>query len=128
MAEYFETPDLDSNRGWRGIGNINWSRYRVLEKNIKSGSAGTLQSLIANDKRIRNSRTATAAYAEAWAWTYYLIRWKPKEYTSYLQMFSAKRRLVWDDPETRLAEFRSHFGPDLEALQTDFLKRMGRLK
>ena len=84
-----------------------------------------------DDKRVINGMTdinQLAPFKYPWAWNYFLIRWRPKEYTAYLKMLSKKRRLVWDGPETRLAEFNKFFGPDLETLEADFLKRMSRLK
>ncbi|MEO2045350.1 MAG: DUF1570 domain-containing protein [Pirellulales bacterium] len=128
LAMYFETPDLSSRSGWRGIGNVNYPRLKRLHQNAASGKMGSLRSLIANDRRIKTPSTAVDAYAEAWAWNYFLIRWRTKEYVAYLKMLADKGQLVWDDPATRLAEFREYFGEDVQALEADFKKRMGRLK
>ena len=128
LAVYFETPDLGSSRGWRGIGKVNYTRFDRFRDNMATGKAASLSRLIANDRRLQDPRTAVDAYAEAWAWNYFLIHWRPKQYTAYLNMLAAKRPFAMDDPETRLAEFRKHFGEDLEALERDFLERMSRLK
>ncbi len=128
LAVYFETPDLSSSRSWRGVGNVNYSRWDRFRANVHSGRVGTLQSLIKDDHRIRNPSTAVDAYAEAWAWNYFLIRWRPEQYTSYLKMLAAKPRLTIDKPSTRLSDFKQHFGNDLDALKDDFYRRMTRVK
>jgi len=35
---------------------------------------------------------------------------------------------VWDDPKTRLEEFRRVFGSDLSRLDADFLRYMSKLR
>jgi len=32
--------------------------------------------------------------------------------------------MVWDDPSTRLAEFKQFFGNDLQKLDTEFIRYM----
>ena len=89
---------------------------------------GSLTPLLANDKRIREPRTAVDAYAEAWALTYYLVRHKPKQYVAYLKMLSEKPPMVWDDADTRLAEFKQFFGDDLDKVETDFLRQVQKIR
>ena len=128
LAVYFETPDLSSGQGWRSIGAVNRSRLAAFRQNLPQRAAGSLAGLLANDERMREVRTAPAAYAEAWALNYYLIRHKPKQYVDYMKMLSAKPQLVWDDEQTRLAEFKQFFGDDLAALEGDFLRYMRTVK
>ena len=128
LAMYFETPDLSSNRSWSGIGNVNYARWDLFCENYANGKVGDLKSLIIDDSRIRNPRTAVDVYAESWAWTYFLIKWHPQEYVAYLKTLAAKPLLRMDDREKRLAEFQAHFGADLGDLQDEFGRRMSRLK
>lgn len=127
LAVFFETPDLSSSRSWSGIGKVNYSRWDRFRQNVNNGRAGDLRSLIATDDRISNSRSAVDAYAESWAWTYFLIKWHPEEYVAYLKTLSAKPQLAMDTPQTRLTDFRKHFGNDLDALRDEFIRRMSRL-
>ena len=128
LAMYFETPDLSSSRSWSGIGNVNYARWDLFRDNYTRGKVGTLKSLVVDDSRIRNPRTAVDVYAESWAWTYFLIKWHPKEYVAYLKTLAAKPLLRLDDRETRLAEFQAHFGENLGKLQDEFYRRMSRIK
>lgn len=127
LAVYFETPDLRSTSGWRGIGKVNYPRLNLFRRNVATGKAGSLRSLIADDRRMKDPRTAVDAYAEAWAWNYFLIHGRPKQYTAYLKMLADKPRMVRSDPKTRLAEFRQHFGEDMQALEADFARYLSRL-
>lgn len=128
LAMYFETPDLASNRSWSGIGKVNYERWNLFLDNYHAGKLGTLKSLIVDDSRIRNPRMAVDAYAESWAWTYFLIKWHPKKYTAYLKMLREKQVLSSDDPITRLSDFQKHFGKNLGELEDDFFRRMSRIK
>jgi len=128
LAMYFETPDLSSARSWRGIGNVNYSRFDRFAENYDAGRVAPLTRLVGDDEMFRHPETAADSYAQAWAWNYFLIRWRPKEYAAYLKMLKDKPLLVEDEPKKRVAEFRKHFGEDLAALEDEFYRRMRRVK
>lgn len=129
MAMYFETPDLNNRTGWRTIGQINRARLNQFKQSLaKRRSPGSLVSLISNDQRLTTSETALEAYAEAWAFTYFLIKKRRVQYEEYLFKLSQKPPLVWNKPEERLEEFRAAFGEDLEQLDEEFLRYFARLR
>lgn len=124
IAVYFETPDLSGSRGWRTVDVVNPIRQRVFLKYLETRPPGSLQSLIQDDERFRNPRTASEAYAEAWALNYYLLRRHRDEYLEYLQLLAEKQPLETTDPQKRMAEFRQCLGEDLNALDEDFVRYM----
>lgn len=128
LAIYFETPDLSSATGWRGIGRVNRPRLIAFRKNLAKRADDALESLIADDRRFRDAGQAADAYADAWALNYYLIRQRPKQYADFLQHLAKKQPLVWNTPEERLAEFKKFFGDDLAELETDFLRQMRKVR
>lgn len=128
LAMFCETPDLYSNRSWSGIGKVNYERWDLYRDNANVGKVGTLRSLIVDDGRFRDPRTAVDAYAEAWAWTYFLITWHTDEYVAYLKEISEKPLLTSEDKQGRLADFARHFGGDFEQLEDDFYRRMSRVE
>lgn len=128
LAVYFETPDLQSPKGWRNIGAVNQPRLTQFRDYLARRPPNSLESLITEDKRMREVRGAVDAYAEAWALNYYLIRNHPKQYIAYIKMLSEKQQLLWDDPATRLKEFREAFGDDLSKLDADFLRQMQKVR
>jgi hypothetical protein len=128
IAVYFETPDLNTDKGWRTIGAVNGSRLERFREYLNARPQGSLKSLIADDKRFRDTRNALDAYAEAWALNYYLIRQHPKQYVAYLKMLSEKKQLLWDDPEERTKEFQAAFGDNLGQLDADFVRQIQKLR
>jgi hypothetical protein len=127
MAVYFEAPDLTSSRGWRGIGRVNYPRLETFRRNLPNWRRDSLATLVADNRRFRDPQTAVAAYADAWALNYYLIKFRTKDYANYLKLLAQKRSLMEDDPDTRLDEFKQHFG-DLRTLEREFLKQMSRVE
>ena len=128
IAVYFETPDLASAKGWRTIGAVNTNRLARFREYLPGRPAASLKSLVADDKRIRDTRSALDGYAEAWALNYFLIHHYPKQYVAYLQMLSQKKPLLWDEPEARLKEFQEAFGDNLGQLDAEFLRQMQKVR
>lgn len=124
VAIYFETPDLQSAKGWRNIGGVNRVRLAEFRQFQSRRPADSLVTLVSNDDRFRAARTAPEAYAEAWAWNYFLIRTRLKEYLAYMRQLSDKKPLRYDTPEERIAQFKQAFGDDLEKLDAEFLRYM----
>ena len=126
IAVYFETPDLGSRRGWRGIGDPNWPRLDRFRGYLRRRPPDSLVTLISDDTRLKSTETGQDAYAEAWALTYFLIKRYPDEYVEYLKLLSQKRPLFYDDAETRLREFKAAFGDDLEKLDAELVRSATR--
>jgi hypothetical protein len=128
IAQYFETPDLRSPKGWRGVGkDVNPPRLEQFRQYLTARPANSLETLIRDDKRFRDPKQSLDAYAEAWALTYFLIRQHPKEYIAYLAVLSKKEALLWDDAKTRIDEFREAFG-ELKSVDAEFLRYVNRLR
>ena len=70
LAVYFETPDLQSAKGWRNIGAVNRPRLDRFREYQSSRGQNSLTTLVSGDKRMRDPRQALDAYAEAWALNY----------------------------------------------------------
>lgn len=122
LAIYFETPDLQSAKGWRSIGGVNRVNLLNFRQYMQTRTKDGFKSLIGDDTRFRDSKLASQAYAEAWTLSYYLNQRKSEAYVAYLKELSQSKPLVSETPEDRMALFRKHFGEDLSALEEDFLK------
>lgn len=135
MAVFFEAPEASSTRGWRGIGKVNYRRLATFRRNLPKWNNTTLLSLIATDKRLRDPRTGGAAYADAWALNYFLIKRRGDAYVAYVKELSEREPLKEAYPNAkgpkaesaaRVAKFKEHFG-DLEKLQREMMKMMSKL-
>jgi len=127
IAMYFETPDLKRSTGWAGVGEVNRARLAHFRDYLRRRPADSLETLIADDARFRDTKTGLDAYAEAWALTYYLIHRRPDQFVAYLKAMSAKRPLFDDDPKTRIEEFRAAFG-ELKRLDAEMVRYMMRVR
>ncbi|QGJ69016.1 DUF1570 domain-containing protein [Planctomycetales bacterium 10988] len=127
IALYFETPDLNSSRGWRTIGAVNRVRLNQFKKYLSYRPEDSIETLLRDDNRMKNPQQMKDAYSEAWAFTYFLLRNHPEEFIEYLSMLSEKPRLIWDDPQERIHEFQHYVG-DLEIREREFLRYMKRLR
>jgi hypothetical protein len=121
LAVYFESPDFSSSQGWSTIGKVNQYNLREFSNYLRQRPADSLITLLSDDQRFRNSATSTAAYAEAWALNYYLLRRRSKEYAEYLTYLSQKPPLGQSDPKVRVEEFKKFFGEDLQKFDQQFL-------
>ena len=128
IAVFFETPDVGNSRGWRKIGLVNRLRLAQFHKYFPRRPADSLVSLISDDARFRDVGQGADAYAEAWALTYFLLDHRTEEYIKYLQLLSAKKPQLWDDPAARLDDFKQAFGEDLQDLDKDFIRVIGGLR
>jgi hypothetical protein len=121
---YFETPDLTSSRGWRNIGGVNRVRLADFLRYLPRRPRDSLQTLIRDNERFRHTQWAPAAYGEAWALNYFLVRKRLPQYVEYLKAISNKPPLIDDSPKERLAEFAKFFGDDLDRFDAEFLRYM----
>ena len=128
LAVYFETPDLRSAQGWRNIGGVNTYRLGRFHQYARNRGSDSLPRLVSEDGRFRKPDQALDAYAEAWAFNYFLIRQKPKEYVQYLQQLAERKAMIYDTPEERLATFRKIFGDKLTTLDNEFLRAMATVR
>lgn len=124
MAMFFESPDLDSKAGWRGVGNVNRDRLSHFVTIAAYRAPDALDRLVIDDDYFRNGRTANDAYAEAWAFTYFLARAKNDLYINYLKIINNRPPLVAYTPEERLADFRKAFGKSPAEMEDEFQRYM----
>ncbi len=124
VATCFETPDLRSQTGWRGIGSLNTPR---LERFRRSYQAGDLEEIVADDARFRDAESAVDAYAAAWALTWFLMETRREKFVAYLALLAAKVPCTDYGRDARLADFATAFGP-LADLERAFLRHIDRVE
>jgi hypothetical protein len=122
IAIYFETPNLESTKGWRNVGAVNRFNLVNFRKYLPRRPPGSLPQLLLDDKRFRDSAAAPDAYAEAWALTYFLLQTRGEAYVRYLKTLAEQKPLVDVSPQQRLADFKRFFGDDLVTLENEFLR------
>ncbi|MCA9217034.1 MAG: DUF1570 domain-containing protein [Planctomycetales bacterium] len=127
LAIYFETPDLGRSRGWATIGAKNQVRLGQMKRYTQNRPAHSLKSLIVDNARFRDTRTAETAYAEAWSLCYFLRKQSPKQFDQYMRLLQKKPTAVEDSPHQRLDEFEATFG-SLDEIEPRFMKMISNLR
>ena len=125
VAIYFETPDLGSDRGWRGIGGVNPPRR---ERFLASRRPGWLTGIVRDDGAFREAAGALDAYAGAWAATAFLLQTRKAAFVAYVRTLSRKEPLAEDDADARLADFVAAFGAEPAALEEPIAQFVARMK
>ncbi len=125
---FFESPDLNGDKGgWGTIGLINKHNYQSFLQYAPQRDEGSLVQLLTDDNRFRDPKTMASAYGESWAFNYFLLKTKSKQYVEYLKYLSELPPLGEFDPNQRVADFKKFFGDDLKSLDRDFMKFMSKL-
>ena len=125
IATYFETPDVASDRGWRGIGGINRPR---LDRYLAAQRPGVIPAIVLDDEPFRRADEALDNYARAWALTYFLVQTRREAFVSYLRTLAEKPPFAADSPEIRRQDFLDAFGSTPEELEEPLLKFIARLR
>ena len=125
MALFFETPDLTRPGRWNAVGQINPINHARWWRYFSRRPAGSLRSMIGSDARFEDASTAEAAYGEAWALTYYLLRTRGNDYARYLSEIRDTSPSQVLAPEQRIDMFTSIFG-DLESVDRALVTYMKR--
>ncbi len=128
LAMYFETPDLTSSRGWRAIGRVNDLRLSMFRKSIPTRASRSMETMLTSGDAFRDPKLALDAYAEAWAFNYFLLNRHSEKYVEYLKYMSEKPQLQYDSSETRLGDFKKYFGDDLSLLDREFIDYIQKLE
>ncbi len=128
MAVFFESPDFSTSRGWRSIGKVNTVNLARFQRYVPRRGAESLSTLLADDMRFRQEASASDAYSEAWAMTYFLLRTRKKEYISFLKKLSEGKPLEVRVAQERIELFEQVLGTDLATLDRQFLAYMSRVQ
>lgn len=128
LATMFEAAGVyDSYHHTRRKDRINRGRFRAFRQQTHSNHGPTpLEAMIASDRRFRTD--PAAAYAEAWAFTFYLVETQPRRYASYLGRTARRPPFTRYTPAQRTGDFVSVFGDDWPMLQARFLRFMAGLR
>ncbi|MFN3153422.1 DUF1570 domain-containing protein [Bremerella sp.] len=124
LAIYFETPDVSSSRGWRGIGQVSVPRLKQFQQAARESSQPFLPDMLTNDDSLRKAATAMDRYSQAWAVTYFLQKRKPEQYDAYLKELSEIQPLHDPSQTERVRLFQKHFGADVMELENEVRQMM----
>lgn len=128
LAMQFETFDPRTRNSTRTIGVPHRHRLQqFLDYARKRRPPNSLETLIATNERFVDPNVAIDAYAEAWAFTYFLMHHKRNEYEDFLSQIAKLKPLEFTSAEDHVQAFQHVFGDDWESLDQEFLRVLSRL-
>ncbi|MGY8767249.1 MAG: DUF1570 domain-containing protein [Pirellulales bacterium] len=122
LATMFEAPGVWNSSQFRHQKDrINRERWAYFVQHAKSRrKAGSLESFIASDQHFKIN--PSAAYAEAWALSFYLMESSPKQYSQYLAQVAARPAGSRYSAQQRVKDFQAAFGQDLKMMEARMLR------
>jgi hypothetical protein len=128
LAMMFEAPGVYNSRSnTRFSDRVNRERLRVFQKWIvPQHKPEVLASMVASD-HICETRAA-GAYAEAWAFSFFLMETEPAKYEQYLKRTASHPPFQQYTSAQRTADFQAIFGTDWRMLEARFLRFMAEVK
>ncbi len=128
LGTLFEAPGVWNSAAFtRQQDRINRVRLEDFRAYVNQGRPkGSLLSLIGSDRLFQTN--VAAAYAESWAFSFYLMETRPREYARILLKTADRPSFEDYSSSERVADFISIFGKDIELLETNFLQYMSRIR
>ena len=116
----------NSSRYPRQADRFNRERLTAFHRSMARRKEGSLADFVTTDRPFETD--ILAAYAEAWALTFFLSETEPRKWVEYLRKTAELRPLVAERSPERLRDFTAVFGSDLRMLETRFLRFMEELR
>ena len=122
LAMLFEAPGVNDPHDWPRLADrVNRDRLQAFRRYVAPRHRPeALSSMVATDDWFRAD--PTAAYAEAWALSFFLVETEPSKYMRYLKLTAAGRPFQKTTTAQRTADFTSVFGTDWQMLEARFLR------
>lgn len=107
--------------------------YSSLPDRINSGRLSQFRQFLANGRQpytfaelISSDdmffRNPNVAYAESWAFSFFLMETQPRKYGEYLKKTGRSNQADSNTRARRLADFTGIFGKDIRMMEADFLR------
>jgi Protein of unknown function (DUF1570) len=127
LAMMFEARGVWDSQTYTQDGDrVNRERLQDFKDYLPRRKEGSLAQLIASDNSFQTD--PIDAYAESWAFSFYLCETQPRLYAKYLAKTAARPLFVHYSAEQRLADFQEFFGSDMRLIEAKFLRWMDDLK
>jgi hypothetical protein len=128
LALLFEAPGVYHSRAYpRRSDRINRRHLRRFnELVVPRHRPELLLELVGRDRLFRTH--STAAYATAWALTFYLMETQPARYAEYLARTAKRPPFQPYTASERIADFTAVFGDDWQMLEAHYLRFIAGLK
>jgi hypothetical protein len=105
---------------------VNRPRLAEFRHWLKNGrKKGDFAQLLGSDRQFQAN--PSAAYAESWAWVFFLTETYPQKFAEYVRRVAARNDFEDYPLAQRMGDFTTVFGGDLRMLEKHFLDFIGTL-
>jgi hypothetical protein len=127
LATMFEAPGVWNGRVHHNLTDrVNHIQLAAFRRYLPRRSANAIAEAVSSDRAF--DKDTEAAYAEAWALSFFLSEQEPRKYVQYLmKTASVKDFTVYPSPQ-RLKDFTDTFGGNLGLLDARMQRFIGELK
>jgi len=124
LATVFEAPGMESHSNDRSaLARANRGWLIAFRRSMQNRPEGALAAFLRDDSAFTTN--IEAAYAQAWALSFWLIETRPRQYAGFLRKTgSSERRMT---PDVRMALFTEAFGDNLRRIEADMLRYFEKL-
>lgn len=106
---------------------INRGQLAIYRAWLKQGrKAGDFAHVVGSDRMFLVN--PTAAYAEAWAWVFFLTETRPRQFAEYVRRVASRGDFETYSAAQRLSDFSTYFGTDLRMLEKHCLNFIAGLE
>ena len=128
IATMFESRGVwNAREHGRPEDRINRERLVAFQKyTAGQRTKGLLPPLVSTDSLFESN--PEAAYAQAWALTFFLVETSSRKYVSYLQKTASREKFSNYTAADRMRDFTDVFGRDLALIEAHFLRFVNQLK
>jgi hypothetical protein len=116
----------DSRFHARATDRVNRVQLAAFQKHAPQRKKDATVKLIGSDRQFKSD--VDAAYAEAWALTYYLVETRPRQYATYLARTAQTKDFEKYTSVQRLADFTAVFGENFRLFDAQFLEFMNKVR
>jgi hypothetical protein len=121
LGTMFEAPGVWNPRQYRRPQDrLHTYRQQRFEAYLPRRPRSALLEFLASDALFQ--RDVDAAYAEAWALSFFLSETRPRQYIDYLRRTAQPATSADEEAERRLRDFVAVFGENLPLLETHYLR------
>ena len=127
LAMLFESPGVYDSRAFPQLNDrINRARLRTFREAVQPHHRPELLAAVVGCDDFFSTNPG-AAYAEAWALTFFLAETEPAKYVRYLKLTAARPPFAEYSRADRLKDFAAIFGGDWRMLEARFLRFVGSI-
>jgi hypothetical protein len=127
LATMFEARGVWNGRVHHNLADrVNTIQLAAFRRYLPRRSANAIAETVNSDRAFE--RDTEAAYAEAWALSFFLSEQEPRKYTQYLMKTAAVKDFSLYPAPQRVKDFTDVFGSNFALLDARMMRFVGELK